>query len=263
MKGIPGGDGGWVFTLQEVSLFDSVGFAGRSRALSLGQYRFWTPDDFNDVTSSIRVPQGLVAVLYEHADEGGGYGRSVDLLEDWPDLSTYGFDKNTSYITVFAASRDVYVWARGSLQNGQFVAGHWERQRAHPPPPNPVAVGLPALAGPDADRDRAPGERSADRRSPPRPRRPRARPRCGTMRPPTRWASSAATSGPRGDRLGRLRAGLEQQVHPGQLEFLVPAEAAARRERPPSVYFKSTLAGKLEAYTRQTSREPTRTTTST
>ncbi len=31
--------------------------------------------------------------MYEHANEFSGYGASVDLLEDCPDLSVYGFDK--------------------------------------------------------------------------------------------------------------------------------------------------------------------------
>ena len=33
------------------------------------------------------MPVGLVAILYVHADEGGGYGRWVDLLEDCPNLA--------------------------------------------------------------------------------------------------------------------------------------------------------------------------------
>jgi hypothetical protein len=85
-------DGG-IFQLQKVVLFEAPDFAGRSLSLDIGQHRFFAPEDFNDVASSIRVPAGLVAMLYEHADEGGGYGRAVDLLEDCPNLAVYDFDK--------------------------------------------------------------------------------------------------------------------------------------------------------------------------
>ena len=65
--------------------------------------------------------QATVAILYEHANEFIGYGASVDLLEDCPDLSVYGFDKKTSYVHVFRAERDGFVWARGAIRDGQFV----------------------------------------------------------------------------------------------------------------------------------------------
>jgi hypothetical protein len=68
--------------VQKVTLFEAPDFAGRSLTLDVGQHRFFTPDDFNDLASSIRVPAGFVAMLFEHADNGGGYGKAVDLLED-------------------------------------------------------------------------------------------------------------------------------------------------------------------------------------
>ncbi|MEA2663141.1 MAG: phospholipase [Candidatus Eremiobacteraeota bacterium] len=129
-----------------VTVFADPNFAGRSRTLDIGQYRFRTPDDFNDVISSIRVPAGLAAMLFEDADDGGGFGRSVDLLEDCPDLSKYGFNDKTSFVVVFSTVRPGFVWIRNSIQNGTFVNGHWERERASgPPPPNHTAVVSPPL----------------------------------------------------------------------------------------------------------------------
>jgi hypothetical protein len=128
-------------TLQGVRVFDAPNYGGRSKILGVGGIRFFSPDDFNDVISSVQVGPGYVAILYEHADEGGGFGRSIDLLEDCPNLSKYGFDKQTSYINVFAATRGPFIWIRNSLQNGQFTLGHWERQPASgAPPANPEAV---------------------------------------------------------------------------------------------------------------------------
>jgi phospholipase C len=86
--------------------------------------------EFNDAASSVRVAPGFCALLYEHANEYFGYGASVDLLEDCPDLSVYGFDKMTSYVRVFPTEREGFVYARAAMRDGEFVSGHWERRRA-------------------------------------------------------------------------------------------------------------------------------------
>jgi hypothetical protein len=153
-------------TSSQVSLFENPGFGGRSVSLGIGQHRFFTADDFNDLASSIRVPAGLVAILYEHADEGGAYGISVDLLEDCPNMSVYNFDKKVSYVSVFAAATsEGLVWARAVLRDGTFIPGHWERRRASGQgPANPgvgaVAPPLPSRAPPVPTNIQVSGTRS-------------------------------------------------------------------------------------------------------
>lgn len=138
----------------DVTVFEDVNFAGRSEALEIGGHRLFTAADMNDEISSIQVPPGLVALVYEHADGVGGFGRSVDLMEDQADLGTLGLGDTISYIDVFAAERDMVVrnhgtggvdttrvvWARGAIVNGQYVAGHWEAPRAQPQTPGPPVV---------------------------------------------------------------------------------------------------------------------------
>jgi hypothetical protein len=68
---------------QSVVIYEHPNFTGRSTTVGVGEHRL---SDFNAIASSIKVPQGLVALLYEHADEGGGYGISVDLPEDHADI---------------------------------------------------------------------------------------------------------------------------------------------------------------------------------
>lgn len=151
-----GGLGTLVFTEGiGVTIYEDANFGGRSKTLAPGGYRFFMPEDFNDVVSSIKVPAGMCAVLFEHADDGGGYGISVDLLEDCPALSVYGFDDKVSYITVFSTtnpqvevrdhrgggsttstSASGFVYVRGRMEHGQYIAGHWERQRASGGPTN-------------------------------------------------------------------------------------------------------------------------------
>jgi hypothetical protein len=127
---------------QEVVVYKDAQFQGESRHLGIGSHRFnaGSNGDFNDVISSIQVPGGLVAILYEEADDGGGFGRSVDLLEDCPDLAKYDRDDKTSYLTVFRATNDQgLLWVRNGIRNGAFVPGHWERPRVGGNPPNAVA----------------------------------------------------------------------------------------------------------------------------
>lgn len=134
---------------QAVTLFSEPQFAGSFVPVDEGDTRF--PAQFNDAASSVKVTPGYCAILYEDANEFGGYGASVDLLEDCPDLSVYGFDKKTSCVRVFPAGRDNFVWARARMQDGQIVPGHWERKRAGGASVNGnVAVVSPPIAPPTA-----------------------------------------------------------------------------------------------------------------
>lgn len=135
-----------VIQKQQVILYEYANYAGQSRSFGPGQYVL---TDFNDVASSIKVPAGMVAFIYEHAAPTQGYGISVDLLENVPDLSVYNFNDKVSYLTVFYSTKDnQYTWKRNSMVNGQFVPGHWERKRTQPAPPNTVAVVSPPIPGP-------------------------------------------------------------------------------------------------------------------
>ncbi|WP_147021695.1 hypothetical protein [Microvirga aerophila] len=55
----------------------------------------------------MQVPSGLCAVVYEHADDGGGYGISIDVLNDCPNLSVCCFNDKVSYIDVFPTAKCV------------------------------------------------------------------------------------------------------------------------------------------------------------
>jgi len=124
---------------QSVILYDRANFEGPKRSFGVGKYRLTNAADFNDVASSIRVPPGLVVIVYEHADAGGGYGRSVDFMEEQPNLSTYNFDNQISYLQVFPSDRR---WMRNRLTNGSFEAGHF--QMASQPQYNPNPLIAPA-----------------------------------------------------------------------------------------------------------------------
>jgi hypothetical protein len=129
---------GAVFLPRSIAtIYSSSGFAGQAEELGVGEHRV-------SGASSIRVAPGTVAVLYQFSDDAGGYGVSVDLLEDQPDLAGIGLD-HVSFVTVFAATRDNFHWARGALRDGQYIPGHWERNRAAGNPVNPVAVASPPL----------------------------------------------------------------------------------------------------------------------
>jgi hypothetical protein len=136
----------------DVAVYENAGFGGRSLTLAAGEHRLSSAADLNDQISSIKVPAGLVALVYADGDDAGGYGRSADLMEDHADLTALGLGDSISYISVFAAERDIVsrdhatgktgtahvVWARGSMVNGQYVPGGWAAPRAQPTAPGPA-----------------------------------------------------------------------------------------------------------------------------
>ena len=121
---------------QTVVIYEQKNFSGQSETLAIGDHRLtnWKP-------ASIQVTAGLVAYLYESVNSAGVYGISVDLMENHPDLSEFGLNGNVSFISVFSGTRpDGLFWSRNSMRSGQFVAGHWERNRAGGNPVDTVAV---------------------------------------------------------------------------------------------------------------------------
>ena len=123
-----------------VVVFEQPHFGGRSAALSAGDHSLvdWKP-------SSIRVSPGFVAILYESTGARGGYGVSVDLLEDHPDFTAFGLNARVSFVTVFRREQEHYHWERNRLSQGEFIVGHWERNRAAGNAVNSVAVASPPL----------------------------------------------------------------------------------------------------------------------
>jgi hypothetical protein len=120
---------------QTVVIYENPNFQGRSMTFGIGRHRLFNTEDFNDVAASIKVPKGLVAIVYEHADEAGGYGSWIDFLEDHADLRTHGFDKKISYLDVFSREKvkpangstpsETFIYARNKEVNGIFVPGNW------------------------------------------------------------------------------------------------------------------------------------------
>ena len=128
----------------KVTLHSGVDFLDEFLELEIGTHRFDTRTGFNDTVSSITVPAGFVATIFEDADNYGGSGRSVDLMENCGDLARYDFNDKISFIAVFKSVRPGFFWARGSIRNGEFMPGHWERTPATGVPVNSVAVVSPS-----------------------------------------------------------------------------------------------------------------------
>ncbi|MFZ1264247.1 MAG: hypothetical protein WAT34_12135 [Chitinophagaceae bacterium] len=117
---------------QNVVLYEQGNYQGQSKVLGPGVYRFFDSNDFNDMASSIKVSAGMAVIIFENANEMGGYGMYTDLLEDCPDLNVYNFNDKVSYINVINTVKpEGFVWARNRMKDNQFVPGHWERKRAN------------------------------------------------------------------------------------------------------------------------------------
>ena len=83
--------------MAEVIIYEDANFQGRSQVLPKGRY-----DDAaqqlsfgNDMISSLKVPQGLVARLYEHYHF---HGRFIDIKEDTPIINQFWNDRTSSII---------------------------------------------------------------------------------------------------------------------------------------------------------------------
>ena len=118
-----------VTTSHEVLLYENSNYDGRfelvkPRTSGTGNYSL---ANFNDMVSSVQVPVGMVAVLYEHANEKGGFGNYIILMENCPDLSVYNLSDKISYVTVFPAKKTGYNYVRPKNVNGQIIPGHWKR----------------------------------------------------------------------------------------------------------------------------------------
>jgi|GEM_PF-3383985 len=120
-----------------VTLYENAGYGGRFElvrtTLMPGTHGILRPlGQLNDMASSVKVPAGMVAILYEHTNGSNAYGRYVELMEDCPDLSVYGLDNKVSYVSVFPATRqDGYNFVRAKNKNGTVIGGHWEKARAN------------------------------------------------------------------------------------------------------------------------------------
>lgn len=127
--------------MEPVILYENPNFSGESKQLGIGKFIL---SDFDNKTSSIKIAPDHCAIIYEFANSSGGYGQSVDLLENRSELSTLNFDNKTSYILIFSTKRTGFVWIRNAMVNGQFISGHWTRQRVNPIPLNTTAVVSPS-----------------------------------------------------------------------------------------------------------------------
>jgi hypothetical protein len=88
--------------MPSVTIFEQPNFAGNSQVLAKGRY-----DDAlhqitigNDALSSLKVPQGMVARLFEHFHF---QGRFIDIRADTPSLDAY-WDNRPSSIVVYDAT---------------------------------------------------------------------------------------------------------------------------------------------------------------
>ena len=139
---------------QRITIYEFPNFEGRSRTVGFGNHPLSAPQDLDDLVSSIKVPEGLVVIVYEHSGQDGGSGLWVDFEEDQPDLSKYKLDNKISHVKIFPKNARDKVWVRNSIQGGEFKAGYYHVYgRMGPvPPANPNPLVGPEIKGPPPPR---------------------------------------------------------------------------------------------------------------
>ncbi len=82
-----------------ITVYEHCNYEGRYLNLGIGvtSYEYLNGLNFNDIISSVKIPQGLRVILYEH---GGLHGRQITLTSDTPCLINENFNDITSSINV-------------------------------------------------------------------------------------------------------------------------------------------------------------------
>ncbi len=76
-----------------VILYEKPNYLNTFFFMKEGDNFLYKPYDGGDFASSISVPKGFVAIVYESLYNRKPFGISVDLMEDCPDLSVFKLDK--------------------------------------------------------------------------------------------------------------------------------------------------------------------------
>lgn len=139
----------WNSMAQVVTLYDKKDFAGESKSFGYEPcvfgHRLSASGDFNDKTSSIKVQDGYVAIVFEHAGEkhgsNYGYGRSMIITKSTNDLQDFDnaisfviikkFDQGRSYISNISSYSDgSNKGVIASLGNGSTL--HFDYEPSNP-----------------------------------------------------------------------------------------------------------------------------------
>ncbi|MCB0476298.1 MAG: hypothetical protein KDC69_11525, partial [Flavobacteriaceae bacterium] len=89
--------------LKKIVLYEGKNYSGGFYVVNGKWNRLMNENDFNDRSTSIKVPKGFRIKVFEHANDQGGYGNSIELNGDCPDLSQFGLGKKVSFIEVIAS----------------------------------------------------------------------------------------------------------------------------------------------------------------
>lgn len=111
----------------EVRFYEEVNYTGRFEEIiltSVADTKNHSITELNNRISSVKVPKGFVVILYENDD--GKKGKSIELMEDCPDLSELGWKNKTSYTSVFFSVKPGGRYVKTKKVNGKTIPGHWE-----------------------------------------------------------------------------------------------------------------------------------------
>lgn len=111
----------------EVRFYEDANYTGRFEEMiltSIADTKNHSLKEPNNRICSVKVPKGFVVILYENEDEKKG--KSIELMEDCPDLSELGWKNNTSYASVFFSVKPGGRYIKTKKINGKTIPGHWE-----------------------------------------------------------------------------------------------------------------------------------------
>lgn len=110
----------------EVRFYEDANYKGRFEEIiltSIADTKNHSLKELNNRICSVKVPKGFVVILYENDEKKG---KSIELTEDCPDLSTLGWKNKTSYSSVFFSVKPGGRYIKTKKINGKIIPGHWE-----------------------------------------------------------------------------------------------------------------------------------------
>jgi|GEM_PF-1958378 len=111
----------------EVRFYEDANYKGRFEEIiltSIADTKNHSLKEMNNRICSVKVPKGFVVILYENDDEKKG--KSIELMEDCPDLSELGWKNKTSYTSIFFSVKPGAHYIRTKKIKGKTIPGHWE-----------------------------------------------------------------------------------------------------------------------------------------
>lgn len=119
----------------EVFFYNDINYTGKFEQINIPSIvatREYSMAGLQNKVRSVIIPRGFVVALYEHANESGGYGNYLELMEDCPDLAKLGLGDTVCFASVFFSKRLGGRYIIAKKVNDKIIPGYWKETALSP-----------------------------------------------------------------------------------------------------------------------------------